>query len=149
MSNSKTFLSRRAVAAALFGGGTIAAAIAAPNWIRRRVSDIASFQTAFRSPFMALDRAGDSVWAAQVGQVLQGPSGLLLRVTGVKVSTPYGRQKVPLSRSRAFTVSFEAVGGMTIGSEAIYTLIDSQNRTVDLFLQRSPVASHLVHATFS
>lgn len=140
-------ITRRAAIAALVGGAAFAAAIAQAQSASGDVAD--PFADLFQSPFFSLERADDTAWAAEVGNVLEVQAGALLRVVGVETFAAYGSQEADLIRPRAFIVNFELEGGEPIEGDVIHRLTHPSHGSFDLFLKTTPELPAFVQAVFN
>ena len=121
-------------------------AVAAPSLSPS--GSLASFQQAFTSPYVTLDRAGDTTWSAEIGSTLQILNGPGLRIASVETGASYGLQS-GLIRSRSFLVNFEVVGRGSVANDTVYRVSHRKYGSFDLFVRTAAGVPNFAQASFS
>lgn len=142
--NKKVALSRRKVVIGLAGAGVVGIAAAAPisTVMRSGISGLTG-QTPGSPRSVSLARAGYAEWLRAVGSTFTIEGGYRLRLIGLRTAgSSAGRSAVRGVRTRAFTATFQVLGGQTMAGDLIYTAIHGQER-FPLFLSATGSRSRM------
>lgn len=145
MGDTRKSLSRRAMLGGVVGGGAIAAA-AARTGLTESVTD--TFTNSFTSPYLSLERADHTTWAAEVGKTLALEGGPTLRIASVETFVRYGETE-GLIRSRAFLVNLQATTTGRIVGDTLYRATHKRYGTFNLYLVTSRQYPTFAQAIFN
>jgi hypothetical protein len=133
MSN-QNLLTRRNVMTATVGGSACAVALASPSLSGRLAEFAESFEEAFTSPYGSVSNGDHNSWMEQQGETFTTAAGHQLQVLSVILFVPFGRPIPGVSRTRAFAVDFQLVGGGGLPVETIQSVTDPRQTAMDLYL---------------